>query len=325
MLTLIIDDRERAIFPYLELELGTTNCRIGRIQIGDYNLIDDLGNVIICFERKSLEDFAASLKDGRYQNKQKMIKLRELCGCKLIYIVEGPPNPPAKKRFGRMPYNYIESAMFHLMVRDNINIIETKNIKGTAEKLARFTKSMENLYKKKQIFNIPINDEHKQWNEYIDGLFENIPAPIPTIPDILKTSEKIDDISIVRNLWTCFSGITVINCEPFIEKYSIANIINKNYDINELKNIKYPNGKLYNKRVISSLTRISKDLEIKLVKSLPGISRTSAIYILNNHRLKDLIKLSEADLAKIQITEKTKLGAKKANNYTKLFNLKKNN
>ena len=85
---LIIDDRERSIYPYLETELYNIEYIIKRINIGDYSIIDDSNKIIVCFERKTLEDLASSIKDGRYGNKESMIELREKTNCKLFYIIE---------------------------------------------------------------------------------------------------------------------------------------------------------------------------------------------------------------------------------------------
>ena len=69
-LRLFIDDRERAVFNHLEAELKDIFYEVKRLEIGDYALVDiECDKVLAVFERKTLEDYAASLKDGRHQNK----------------------------------------------------------------------------------------------------------------------------------------------------------------------------------------------------------------------------------------------------------------
>lgn len=151
-LLLIIDDRERAVFPHLTTEAADINYAIKRIEIGDYAIVDTcLNKIIAVFERKTLEDLASSLKDGRYENKTKMINLREKTGCVLFYILEGPASPKPTAFFGGISYTNLESAINHMMVRDNILCINSLNTLDTVNKLIRFYKSMLSLVNKTPI------------------------------------------------------------------------------------------------------------------------------------------------------------------------------
>ncbi len=68
--------------------------------------------LIAIFERKTLSDFASSFKDGRYENKQKMINTRNITNCRLFFIVEG--NIPKNKiqKINGIPFQNIESSIF---------------------------------------------------------------------------------------------------------------------------------------------------------------------------------------------------------------------
>lgn len=149
---LVIDDRERAIFPHLKTEAYNIKYTISRIEIGDYAIIDNLRNKIIAvFERKTLEDLASSLKDGRYENKTKMLNLRAKTGCAVFFILEGPTSPAPNTFFGGIPYAKLESAVFHMMVRDNISVIHTLHTLDTMNKLIRFYHSMISLVSKQEL------------------------------------------------------------------------------------------------------------------------------------------------------------------------------
>ena len=144
---LIIDDRERAIFPHIKPEFDNhIHYEIKRIDIGDYALVDtNSGAILSIFERKTLEDYSASLKDGRHGNKQKLIALREKTGCKIFYIIEGNPFLDPARLVGRTPYRHIESSIFHLMMRDNINVLYSRDTLHTTQLLCRFVISAYNL------------------------------------------------------------------------------------------------------------------------------------------------------------------------------------
>ena len=145
-LDFIVDDREKALYPHLEVEATEINVKKQRITTGDYALICTKTNQLLAvFERKSLTDFGASLKDGRYLNKQSLLDIRAITGCRIIYIIEGPAHPNSSMTFARVPFAAIESSIFHMMVRDNIIMMYTLNTQHTISKLVSFIKSMVTL------------------------------------------------------------------------------------------------------------------------------------------------------------------------------------
>jgi len=147
----VADNRERSVFNTLELEMKLAaeegkpiDYELKTLTVGDYAIIENrTERLIAIFERKTLEkDFPASIKDGRYANKEKMIKAREKSNCRLYYLVEGPLNPPPTKKFSYIPYSVIESAIIHLEMRDGFHIIRTENINDTVKRLIRFIYSL---------------------------------------------------------------------------------------------------------------------------------------------------------------------------------------
>jgi len=137
-LTLIADDRERAVITWIGAL--TYEYKVCRIEVGDYVIhrsgSDGSQQIVACVERKTLPDFASSIIDGRYRTStRKMINLRERTGCDLFYLIEGPAFPSVSRRFSRVAYSVIQSAMFSLMVRDKVFIIQTENVMHTAQRL----------------------------------------------------------------------------------------------------------------------------------------------------------------------------------------------
>lgn len=330
---LIIDDRERAIFPYLETELYNVNYIVKRINIGDYSLIDENNNIVACIERKSLKDFAASIKDGRYGNKAGMMELREKTNCKLFYIIEGDAFPKPSKTYGHIPYKYIESAIFHLMIRDGFFIIETNNVLHTAQKLSRLIESIGRL--KENIINelmYDINDDKYQVNNVngkicenpfdkeIDTLFDEIyGAKEPSvIPNELLSRQKKTDIDIVREMWACFKGISVITADTFINQACIADIIRKKFTREQIENLKYSSGKKINKRVITSLTYLCRNVETRLLACIPGVSIKTAKEMIDKTRLKPLLSYEPESISIITVGKK-KVGIARANAIKKYF------
>ena len=81
MATLIVDDREQTVSPFLAGK--NVPFLIKRITTGDFCIVRQNPNnpaedrILAVFERKSMNDFAASIKDGRYENYHNMIELQK--------------------------------------------------------------------------------------------------------------------------------------------------------------------------------------------------------------------------------------------------------
>ena len=142
---IIVDQRERSVFDALESSENEYELRT--IEIGDYQIWiedDESSNkkCCACIERKTLTDYAASIKDGRIKNISKMIELRELTNCQLYLIVEGNifPNPSAQ--FAGIAYSAIETSIFRNMVKHNIQIIRSRNTSDTVHIINKLTNEM---------------------------------------------------------------------------------------------------------------------------------------------------------------------------------------
>lgn len=87
------------------------------------------------FERKRVDDFAASIKDGRWrEQKARMLAWRDQHPeCRVFYIIEGS--------MGRtpMPKKTLFSAMANTILRDGIHVLRTASIAETALYLRVFS------------------------------------------------------------------------------------------------------------------------------------------------------------------------------------------
>ena len=86
MSELIIDDREKQLISTLTLK--AVDFKKQRLQLGDIAVLNNDDNEISIYERKTLADFAASMKDGRYLNIIKLANSRTI-NVKPFLIIEG--------------------------------------------------------------------------------------------------------------------------------------------------------------------------------------------------------------------------------------------
>lgn len=278
---LIIDSRESHVTKHVDV-LSQCNHQVKQINIGDYAVIDPQGRILVAIERKSFDDFGASLKDGRHDNKHNLTAIRLQTGCRIIYIIEGPAFPNPTDCFARISYSNIESSIFHLQVRDNISIIRTKDTLDTAETLVRFMRSMDTLYKSCD-------------GEIICEYEKSIPTELQkcdALSELTARREKTDD-EIVREIWACIGGITVETAIDFMRHWSIADIVSGKIELETIIATRMSNGRTINKKAVNGLCDITKLVEIKMLQAVPGISRKTAIHLLTDKSLSRLLSYNK--------------------------------
>lgn len=195
MLKLCIDDRERAIS--LQRDDFILPTEVKRITIGDFALLrcreeDGEEDILAVFERKTLKDYASSIKDGRHENREKMLELRRETNCKVYYLVEGPLNPSPSTTYGKISYSTLQSSMDHLTWRDDIHVIRTPNLSGTIERLNSFCRSIGRLLEK---------EEHLS-RKSVEGLSKKH----------VKTPEEI-----VVEMWRCLPGVGFVTARKNLD------------------------------------------------------------------------------------------------------------
>lgn len=87
-----VDNRERTIIPALTTACGQINgvsITTENMPLGDAGIYTDDGQELILFERKSLNDLAASIKDGRYAEQSMRLSATDTPNHNIVYIIEG--------------------------------------------------------------------------------------------------------------------------------------------------------------------------------------------------------------------------------------------
>ena len=84
---LFVDSREpKDIISLLE---SRVNIETGNLDVGDFLIKNDEDEIIMIFERKSLNDLVSSIKDGRYNEQSFRLSEHPLENHNIYYIIEG--------------------------------------------------------------------------------------------------------------------------------------------------------------------------------------------------------------------------------------------
>lgn len=125
---LVIDNRERELVPLLAGVPHTTE----NLELGDIVFSSADGTIITLFERKTWNDLAASIKDGRYHNQKKRL-LESYPVHKLGYIIEGPGDfsDTEDVLVNGITKKTLLSCVYNTTMRDGIRVMRTVSIGDT--------------------------------------------------------------------------------------------------------------------------------------------------------------------------------------------------
>lgn len=303
-LKLLVDDRERAVIPFFKEEYIDVELEVKRLHISDYAIMQG-DKVLVAIERKSWRDLSSSIKDGRIENVNKLMSLRESTGCKVIYLIEGRCRNKPSKRFARIPYKSLLAHLDHLMLRDNIYVIYSNDEEDTAVRLIELCTNYLSL-------NLPVvggSIEESQESQESRETKKEL--------DILTTVVPKTDISIIYNLWSAIPNITTKTATLFIDAgYHISDLFLGKITKDEISVMKYSNGTIVGKRAEKIIKIKDNDNNdnykhyCNIIAEIPGITKKTAARILIKATFNELLSstLSIDELANLKKTEKSKIG-----------------
>ena len=359
MFSLIIDNRERALFSHIEKNIKSFHYEKMQLSTGDYLIIetdkkiDQTDKKIrACIERKTYKDLASSFRDGRYKSElSNMINMRNETNCQLFFIIEGTAFPSIKSKFSRVPYACILGAINKLMIRDNVFIIQTKNEEHTSQKLNELLNTMQILYNEEYTLTKQLNgkiggetnlndngDKDGQDEDVQDDDVQDEDTQDEDVQDEDVQGKKestqisfkakltkrhiLSDKDICLKAWSTLTGISLEFSNTLIHSFSIKDLITKQVSIETLNGLKSPLGKKINKIALSSLLQVRTGFHCeKMLSSIVGITIPFATLLLKEHPIENIISMEKNEMKNILVNQK-KLGIKKTENIRKLLEFK---
>lgn len=119
--------------------------KVEQLHIGDIVIEDDSGKTILIFERKTLNDLAASIKDGRYNEQSFRLNKEPIHNHNIIYIIEGDIERYNEKRT-HISKKTLISTMFSLLYYKGFSVYRTNTIFETADTILFFTEKYHRTY-----------------------------------------------------------------------------------------------------------------------------------------------------------------------------------
>lgn len=131
-----VDMRETELFSMFQLNLvgPSHTLRSEALPVGDVILSSSDGETdYIVFERKSLADLAASIRDGRYKEQSLRLQAFPNVHChNVVYIIEGD-FARYNERFSKIGKGALQSAMCSLNYYKGFSVVRTMSVMETYE------------------------------------------------------------------------------------------------------------------------------------------------------------------------------------------------
>ena len=129
---LTIDNREPETIKSYFKEKKYDWAKFENLLIGDY-VFKYNNELVVIIERKTVEDLAASINDGRYRE-QKLRLLKNYPLNKILYIIEADLTQDNKSiKYNKVKKSTIYSSIINMYLRDNLNVYHCKNKEETLE------------------------------------------------------------------------------------------------------------------------------------------------------------------------------------------------
>jgi ERCC4-type nuclease len=333
---LIIDTRERAVLPFLETALqGHAHVRM-QVHTGDYLVCAEAGVVLACVERKTLPDFGASLRDGRYERIENMKALRAKTGCRLFFLLEGPAFPEPARRFGRVPYAAMLAAVTRLMACDGFCVLQTRDACHTAKRLADLLCVYEEMDSRRpQVLHaadaaltpatplsgmppetsVALAPEASETPPCETPPCETSEAPpneVPlqeTLQELLAGQLAQTDAEAAAYMWARLHGVTLPLGKTLSRCFSVAALVSGGVAADRLRGLKMPTGRAINRGALKSLLAVragTRPQAVKLVSGVRGVSPTMAAAVLQaTGGLAALCTWEAAQLAELPLPRKS--------------------
>jgi crossover junction endonuclease MUS81 len=274
MLLIKVDFREKDLIALMQLKLingGENNnikFKVDNLKIGDVAFIEidknenEIGDELLLFERKSLNDLASSIKDGRYAEQSfRLDGYQAVPNHNIIYLIEGDISRYRENQFSRINKNTLLSSMFSILYYKGFSVIRTMNVIETSELIWSWADKLERELDGKKI------KSGSKKTAYYTTLVSNSDG---TAEENMQNVQNVQELQIQIHM-------------PTVSEENEKNVV-KLYDYcNVLKVKKEKNANV-----------TPENIGVIMLSTIPGISSKTASAIMNEFKtMAQLIKSFE--------------------------------
>ena len=229
-----IDYREKSLISNLRrlkdtYEYSKIGICVENLKIGDVVIMNDKDEEKLIIERKTLNDLAASIKDGRYAEQSYRLNGEYLHNHNIVYLIEGDIEKwNMNAKYNRIKKETLYVTLFSIQYYKGFSVMRTNNVKETAEYIIRLSDKM-------------MRDKKISYYDLSQNKVENYSTVIKKEKKKNITKENIGEIMLSQ-----IPGISSTIANKLMEKYgTIDNFLKEIKDnMEELKQLKINNRKI---------------------------------------------------------------------------------
>ena len=214
-----IDNREEnSIFNFCNESLDLTKHSIiqENLPLGDIIIYDENNVEKAIIERKTVNDLAASIKDGRYKEQSFRLTNCSQENHNIIYLIEGHLEGFKHYKDQRIDKNILWSSIISLNYFKGFSVIRTESLKETCQFLVCLINKLQKEKDKLPFYNNSNNNLLENNTDKIDTNNENQYA------DVVKRVKKdnIDTSNILQILLCQIPNVSIASAKAICEVYS---------------------------------------------------------------------------------------------------------
>jgi ERCC4-type nuclease len=263
-----IDNREKELIIQIDIiksiipAFANIKVEIVLLPIGDILIVDaENKETKLIFERKSICDLSASIKDGRYEEQSYRLDGLSHHNHNIIYLIEGDVNKTARGMNTTQAKQTVYSAIFSLNYYKGFSVIRTFNMEETAIFICNTaSKLIKERNGKKAYYSTTNTNTNTNATVESPSLVEE-----RTDKDYVNVVKKFKKDNITRDniseIMLCqIPGISSVTALAIIEKHkSLSNLLTElSKDGNCLKDISYTNTKGQSRKINQKSAEIIK-------------------------------------------------------------------
>ena len=246
---LVVDNREpKELISSLQSRVD--NVSLENLELGDIIIKNDNNEIVLLFERKSLADLIASIKDGRYKEQSYRLSNCELDNKYIYYIIEGNIVSFMNKE-KETTKKILFSSMLSLSYKKGFSILRTSGVPETIEFIVRFYEKIKTEA-----------NELTEANKKLENCEKSVPQIETTYSNVVKNSKKsnITTENINEIMLTQIPGISIHVAKTLMLKFKtikeLTNALSQDNKCLDAIIIEYEGGKRkISKSVVSTLIK----------------------------------------------------------------------
>tara|TARA_B100001758_G_scaffold247149_1_gene264088 strand:- start:2070 stop:2819 length:750 start_codon:yes stop_codon:yes gene_type:complete len=140
-MNVIIDSRESNLLSYIPNTIDGIIIKSQSLDIGDIHICGPDDTCVMIMERKSVNDLASSIQDGRYKEQAVRLSNSHLPNHNILYIIEGDIDKYKGNTYSKhnINANTLRSSIASIIYTKGFSVLFSKNTQDTANWIMNFT------------------------------------------------------------------------------------------------------------------------------------------------------------------------------------------